>query len=151
MRTTPFAIRPARSDEAQALVDIWLRSVRATHSFVTEAEIATYLPLVRTMFDQRETWVLCEASDQAIGFMAMNESEVDALFLSPEYLRRGGGRMLIDHARRLKGPLTVDVSEENPDALHFYLACGFEIIGRSELDGLGHPHPLLHLRDRAEL
>lgn len=150
MTSTPLAIRPARSNESETLVDIWLRSVRATHSFVTEPEIATYLPLVRTMFNERETWVLCEASDQPIGFMTLKDNEVDALFLSPDFLRRGGGRMLIDHARRLKGPLTVDVSEENPEALHFYLACGFEIIGRSEVDGLGHPHPLLHLRDRAE-
>ena len=47
----------------------------------------------------------------------------------------------------LKGPLVVDVNEQNPQALQFYLAEGFQVVGRSELDGGGRPFPLLHLRE----
>ena len=49
----------------------------------------------------------------------------------------------------LKGPLRVDVNEQNPEALGFYLANGFEVTGRSPLDGQGRPFPLLHLAERA--
>jgi len=42
---------------------------------------------------------------------------------------------------------TVDVSEQNPEALAFHLANGFIIVGRSALDGGGRPFPLLHLRE----
>lgn len=55
--------------------------------------------------------------------------------------------MLIDHTRGLKGPLLVDVNEQNPDAVRFYEAVGFEVFGRSETDGGGRPFPLLHMRD----
>jgi len=41
----------------------------------------------------------------------------------------------------------VDVNEQNPDAIKFYLAAGFTIVGRSPLDSGGRPFPLLHLRE----
>ena len=40
----------------------------------------------------------------------------------------------------------LDVNEQNPQALGFYLHEGFEVVGRSQTDGLGQPYPLLHLR-----
>jgi len=42
--------------------------------------------------------------------------------------------------------LTLDVNEQNTQALGFYLHQGFEIVGRSPKDGLGQPYPLLHMR-----
>ena len=38
------------------------------------------------------------------------------------------------------------MNEQNPRALGFYRRMGFEVVGRSELDELGNPYPLLHLR-----
>ena len=55
--------------------------------------------------------------------------------------------MLLGHARRLKGALTVDVNEQNPEAVRFYEACGFAVVGRSEVDSDGRPFPLLHMRE----
>jgi putative acetyltransferase len=40
----------------------------------------------------------------------------------------------------------LDVNEQNPQALGFYFKQGFEVIGRSEVDGMGQPYPLLHMR-----
>ena len=40
----------------------------------------------------------------------------------------------------------VDVNEQNEQAVGFYLKMGAEVIGSSELDGLGKPFPLLHTR-----
>jgi putative acetyltransferase len=55
--------------------------------------------------------------------------------------------MLLCHARHLKGALTVDVNEQNPEAVRFYEACGFAVVGRSEVDGSGRPFPLLHMQE----
>jgi putative acetyltransferase len=38
------------------------------------------------------------------------------------------------------------VNEQNPAACRFYQACGFVVIGRSEVDDAGRPYPLLHMR-----
>jgi putative acetyltransferase len=40
----------------------------------------------------------------------------------------------------------VDVNEQNPDAITFYLKYGFKIISRSETDSEGNPYPILHLK-----
>jgi putative acetyltransferase len=71
---------------------------------------------------------------------------LESLLLAPEFHRRGGGRRLLTHAQALHGELTVDVNEQNDAACRFYLACGFVVEGRSELDDDGRPFPLLHLR-----
>jgi putative acetyltransferase len=39
----------------------------------------------------------------------------------------------------------VDVNEQNEQALGFYRHLGFEVVGRSPLDGQGKPYPLLHM------
>ena len=143
-----MTIREACPDDRDVLLEIWLRSVRATHTFLTEDDIQSLLPMVRDgALVGLELWVLCSEGGQPVGFMGLSGDRVEALFLAPEYRRRGGGRMLLDHARRLKGPLTVDVNEQNPEALRFYEACGFEVAGRSATDSDGRPFPLLHLRE----
>jgi len=79
--------------------------------------------------------------------MGLGGASLEALFIEPNFIRRGGGRRLVEHARRLNGPLVVSVNEQNPKALEFYIACGFEVIARSPVDDGGRPFPLLHMRD----
>ena len=124
--------------------------MRATHGFLTEADIDELLPLVRDVaLAQLELWVACDENDRAVGFMGLDGASLEALFIAPACMRCGIGRLLLERARELKGSLLVDVNEQNPDALAFYLANGFEIVGRSPLDGGGRPFPLLHLRETA--
>jgi putative acetyltransferase len=141
-------IRRAIPADRDTLLDIWLRSVRATHTFLSEEDIQFFFPLVRDCLasGELEMWVLCSDSDETMGFMGMSGSKIEALFLAPEFHRCGGGRLLVRHAQALKGELTVDVNEQNPMACRFYEACGFVVEGRSELDSTGRPFPLLHMR-----
>jgi putative acetyltransferase len=150
MERSELTIREAVTLDRDVLVDIWLRSVRATHDFLTEEHIQSMLPEVRDVaLPALELWVLCGETGKVVGFLGLSGASIDALFLCPRYLRRGGGRMLVEHARRLRGALAVDVNEQNPSALKFYEACGFEVIGRSAVDEAGRPFPLLHLQDRS--
>jgi putative acetyltransferase len=144
-------IREARPSEHDTLVDIWLRSVRATHAFLTEDDIDSLLPLVQGgALADLELWVLESDDGTPAGFMGLDGTTVEALFLAPELLGQGGGKLLIDHARRLKGgPLRVDVNEQNPNAVRFYERCGFTVTGRSDVDTAGRPFPLLHMREGA--
>ena len=143
-----MTIRKAVADDHDTLVDIWLRSVKATHIFLTEQDIHALLPEVRNgALIKLEWWVLC-SDERAIGFLGLSGSKVEALFISPESLRLGGGRMLLNHARRLKGVLTADVNEQNAEAVRFYEACGFTVTGRSPVDSSGRPFPLVHMHDK---
>jgi putative acetyltransferase len=140
-------IRRAMPTDGAVLFDVWLRSVRATHTFVSEADMESFIPLVRDyLTSEAELWVLCSDSGVIMGFMGMSGSKIDSLFLAPEHQRKGGGRRLVRHARELRGELTVDVNEQNAAACRFYVACGLVVEGRSELDDTGRPYPLLHMR-----
>lgn len=59
--------------------------------------------------------------------------------------RLGGCVVLLAHVVDEQGVVRVDVNEQNPDALGFYLSRGFHHVGRSDLDGDGRPYPILHL------
>jgi len=143
-----FSIRRAASDDRERLVDIWWQSARATHRFLSTPELEALLPEVRNLrLETLPTWVLCAPDSEAIGFLVMDGRAVDALFILPQWLRRGGGRRLLRHARLIAGPLTVEVNEQNVDAVEFYLAQGFEIVRRTPTDRAGRPYPLLCLEE----
>jgi putative acetyltransferase len=142
-----FQIRPARPQDSEVLIDVWLRSVRATHSFVSDADLQSFMPLVRAYLAAAGgLWIVGGSDGTAVGFMGLAGTEVESLFLAPEVQRQGLGRRLIDHARRDSQELTVSVNEQNTGAVGFYEACGFITVGRSELDDNGRPYPLLKMR-----
>ena len=87
-----MTIREALPADRGALLDIWLRSVRATHTFLTEDDIQSLLPLVRdAALPALELWVLCAESGAAVGFLGLDGAEVEALFIAPKWCRRGAG------------------------------------------------------------
>ncbi|MEB0141341.1 GNAT family N-acetyltransferase, partial [Undibacterium sp. CCC2.1] len=67
-------------------------------------------------------------------------------FIDPEYRGQGIGKLLLNHAIDHFHADRLDVNEQNHQARGFYLKLGFEVIGREELDGMGQPYPLLHMR-----
>jgi len=141
-------IRRTIPADLDVLLDVWLRSVRATHTFVSEADIQSMLPQVRDYLASggSEIWVACDDTGVVMGFMGMSGGKIESLFLAPEFHGRGVGRRLVRHAQVLHGELTVDVNEQNTAARRFYEACGFVVEGRSEVDEQGRPYPLLHMR-----
>jgi putative acetyltransferase len=141
-------IRRSLPVERNILLDVWLRSVRATHSFVPEEDVELMIPQVQSYLasSEPEFWVVCDDSGTIRGFMGMAGNKMESLFLAPDSLRRGWGRRLVQHAQELYGELMVDVNEQNQAARAFYEACGFVVEGRSDLDDEGRPYPLLHLR-----
>jgi len=153
MAATDLRIRKLRPADRKALLSIWERSVRATHHFLTDADITELRPHVAAALesDAVDWWVLVVPSDAPVGFLGFVDPTVEALFIDPDHFRRGAGRQLLAHAEALAtGPLAVDVNEQNPGAVRFYETLGFRVIGRSPVDSEGRPFPLLHLRRQGE-
>jgi len=135
--------------EQPALLELWERSVRATHAFLDEADIAFYRPLVNEYLlgASARIWVLADAANAPIGFLGLGDHSIDALFLDPSHRGHGFGRRLVAHAQDGQGgALTVEVNEQNSAARGFYEALGFVVVGRSPLDDTGRPFPLLRMR-----
>ncbi len=129
------------------LVEVWEASVRATHHFLSESDIAFFKPLVRDSLLQLEKLVCLRGEKgQVTAFAGISEHKLEALFIDPTVRGTGIGRRLVEHAVNTLGVTTVEVNEQNEQAVGFYLHMGFVVETRSETDGLGKPFPLLHMR-----
>jgi putative acetyltransferase len=141
-------VRPARVEDRQRMLEVWEHSVRVTHHFLAESDIAALRPLVAEELasDAVDWWVLLSAAEALIGFLGYTEDTIEALFIDPDHRGHGGGKFLVAHAQSLSGgALAVEVNEQNEAALRFYTALGFSVVGRSPTDAGGRPFPILHM------
>ena len=142
-------IFPVQTEDLPRVVEVWEAFVRATHHFLSEADIELFKPLVREEVHQGvELACVRDSGGQVVGFSGVAEGKIEMLFIDPAWRGRGIGRLLLGHAVNVLGATVVDVNEQNDQAVGFYLRMGFEVVGRSPLDGLGKPYPLLHMRMR---
>lgn len=131
------------------VVEVWEASVRATHTFLTEADIQHLKPLVGDGLMQLPVLLGVRDGDgQVTGFIGLDGAKVEALFIHPAWRGQGIGRQLMTYAIETLGATDVDVNEQNDQAVGFYRRMGFDVIARSEVDDMGLPFPLLHMRRR---
>jgi putative acetyltransferase len=140
-------ISEIRPDEYERATQLWEASVRATHDFVTEADLDVFRPLVRASFGEIPQLAGLRTDDGLlIGFIGAAEGNVEMLFLDPAYRGQGGGSLLLEHAFANFAATKVDVNEQNPQAIGFYERHGFRTVSRSETDTSGKPYPILHMK-----
>lgn len=150
MREHSVIHTPNNSDYPE-LARIWEASVRATHDFLPESYIVLLRELVLTRYLDSVMLVCTKDSTQRItGFAGVAAGKVEMLFIDPLHRGQGLGRQLLRYAIDCMNADELDVNEQNPQALGFYLKQGFEVIGCTEHDGLGQPYPLLHMRLRQQ-
>lgn len=142
-----YGIVAYQEKDHDQLVDIWYKAVVHTHTFLTEKGIQFYHSVVKNgALKEVEIWVECNENAEPTGFIGLNGTMIEMLFVDPKYHGKGIGSRLIHHAIKIKGRnLQVDVNEQNHGAYAFYKRLGFVKVGRSELDNSGQPFPLLHL------
>ncbi|WP_017902815.1 GNAT family N-acetyltransferase [Pseudomonas asplenii] len=141
------AIYPPRANDYQELTDVWEASVRATHDFLPDSYIELLKNLVLTRYLDAVMLICTRDSRQRIsGFAGVAAGKVEMLFIAPQHRGQGLGKLLLWYAIDHLNADQLDVNEQNPQAIGFYLKQGFEVVGRSEHDGMGQPYPLLHLR-----
>jgi putative acetyltransferase len=129
------------------ITDVWEASVRATHDFLREEDIAKMKPLVRNEYLYLVTlFGIRDADGRISGFIGVAGNKVEMLFIHPNARGKGIGKRLMRYAVDHLGTDEVDVNEQNGQAVGFYLHAGFKVTGRSERDGQGQPFPLLHLK-----
>lgn len=139
-------IRMSQPSEAPEIIQIWRNSVDATHDFLTAHDRQEIEQEVVGFFSQTPVWVATNEEDQPIGFMFLHEGHLEALFVDASARGLGVGKRLISHALALHPDLSVDVNEQNQQAVGFYQHMGFVVSGRSDRDGQGRAYPLLHLK-----
>lgn len=132
------------------LLHLWEESVRSTHLFLSEKDIAALRPLVLQGLSGISQLLIYVNDDgnAPLGFIGIQDHKIEMLFISPEAMGQGIGKKLVTHAIDALKVSSVDVNEQNPQALGFYEHMGFYVAERSALDEQGKPFPILHMKLR---
>ena len=131
----------------EELVTIWEASVRATHTFLSDAEILhikEYVPMA--LQGIAHLVVVTDEAEVPIGFMGVQDGVIEMLFMHPDQRGKGWGRQCIELAVSKYGATKVNVNEQNPAARGFYERMGFRVYKRTGTDEQGGPYPLLYMR-----
>ena len=139
------AILPATPADHPELVALWEASVRATHHFLHEEDIARYRPQVCAGLQALDIHLTRDEDGTVTAFAALGGTKLEMLFVRPDRRGRGLGGQIVRHCVAARGVRHVDVNEQNTQAVGFYQRMGFVRVGRDERDSAGRPYPILHM------
>jgi ribosomal protein S18 acetylase RimI-like enzyme len=151
-----IGIRDARPDEAHALELLQRRASDVWED--TREELAAHPDAIAAPHQaiaEGRVRVAVDASGRLLGFSVVlpledGRCELDDLFVEPDSMRRGVGRVLVDDVAAraaAAGGRYVDVIA-NPNALGFYERVGFEVTGRASTRFADAPRMTLDLSRR---
>lgn len=121
-------IRRATASDAATLAEVYLASFKATYEFPlahTDDEVRSWVRDI--LLPTTETWV-AEDGGRTIGFIALGETSVEHLYLTPERTGEGiGSRLLALAQRQRPAGLSLWTFQTNTGARHFYERHGFRV------------------------
>lgn len=129
----------------QQLTEVWERSVRATHAFLSEDDIVRLRGMVPRAFAEVPHLLVARRAGCVIGFAGTDGAFLEMLFVDAEARGMGAGRLLFERVTELYGVTELSVNEQNPQAVDFYEHMGFSAYRRTETDTQGDPFPLLYM------
>lgn len=124
-------LRPGRSTDAGKIGAILQEFALGTHWMPVLHNAAEAVAFCGHMLEQG--WVrVAEQEARVLGFLALRDHEVLALYLRPEAQGRGIGKLLLDQAKAQRAELRLWTFAANTGAQRFYLREGFVEAGRGD-------------------
>lgn len=128
-------IRPFEKEDLPVLMDLRLSANMDAHAFIPAAYWAEHAGQVRTQLPRAEVYVCQQDAAAPIdGFIGINGTHIEGLFVKKACRSKGVGRQLPTHAKQLKPRLTLCVYRQPPKALSFYEREGVAILSE-DTDG----------------
>jgi len=140
-------IKNVTDQDMTDILQVWESSVKATHLFLTEANIVSLRSFVKegVKFISNLA-VIRDEEDTIQAFIGVHDNKIEMLFVKDTCRGRGLGKHLVNWAINTLNIKFVDVNEQNEQGLGFYKYMGFEVFDRFELDEQGNPFPILHMK-----
>ena len=143
-----ISIIPYEPSMLDSMLKIWEDSVRASHFFLKDNDIAEIKEEVKTAFSSLTNILVAKIGGEFSGFIGVSEKTIEMLFVSPKFFGIGLGKRLILEAINAffaeQDKILVDCNEENKKGLHFYQKLGFNRYGRSDKDTSGRDFPIIN-------
>ena len=136
-----------RTPLLDTLVSVWEDSVRATHHFLSDAEILKIKTYVPQALSAVENLVIAEdPTGNPAAFMGIQNHRLEMLFLASSARGQGLGKQLMQYGDDHYGITELTVNEQNHQAVGFYEHLGFTTYKRTDHDEEGNPYPLLYMK-----
>ena len=130
----------------QELLQVWEKSVRATHLFLSDEEVKAIKDYVPQALSGIAHLLIAEnEAGMPVAFMGVEDGVLEILFITPEERGKSLGKQLIRYGIENYGVERLAVNEQNPQAKGFYEHMGFQVYKRTETDEQGNPYPLLYM------
>ena len=122
-------IRPLRTTEIDEIALIWYRAGLDEYDYLPRFQALGELEALNifrnVILPENQLWV--EENNAATrGFLALNNSYIDRLYVDPSHQRTGVGSRLLDHAKTIfPDGLQLHTHQQNVRARNFYEKHGF--------------------------
>ena len=114
MKTYEINKNERTPDVIDSLTCVWEESVRASHTFLTESDIANLKPFVREALAGIESLVVAHNGSTYTAFIGIQGNKIEMLFVSPAHFGEGIGKHLTNMAIQKYKTTHVDVNEQPP-------------------------------------
>ncbi len=138
-------IEKANFNDYRQIMEVWESSVKATHDFLKQEDFEFYKKIIPTNYLPNLDVYVLRSGEKIVGFVGISKKNIEMLFISGEQRGKGYGKILLEYAIDNFNANTVEVNEQNTQAVGFYRKFGFKIISRSEKDSENKDYPILKL------
>lgn len=116
-------------EELEAVIQLWHETCRDTYDFIQleqEYDLASRRDFFGANIATRCAIWVARSEGELVGFLALEKSYIDRLYIHPRAQRRGAGEALIEKARQLSpAGLELHTHQKNEKARCFYEKQGF--------------------------
>ncbi|WP_217523141.1 MULTISPECIES: N-acetyltransferase [Vibrio] len=131
-------IRKYNDNDLDSILEIWLTASMKAHDFVSAEFWKSQVDNMRNIYLPASEICVYEMDSKVVGFYALYESNLAAIFVEPDLQGKGIGKQLLTHARSQRVMLTLSVYKENHASYQFYLSQGFNVISEQVDEHTGH-------------
>lgn len=125
--------------EIKRCADIWLEASLAGHSFVASEFWHSNLAAMRERYLPTATIYAAKDGASVLGFAAVREESLEALFVSPGWWGKGVGGSILKHVQTKYSELRLSVYVKNFRAIGFYRKYGFCVLHEQTCPHTGEP------------
>ncbi len=153
-------IRGLQDQDLNRVAEIWLSANLQAHDFIPVGYWKENFPAVKERLPQAEVYVyereseeaafndLFPGSNEILGFIGLNGDYIEGIFVCEEARSMGVGRKLLEHAKKRKVKLSLNVYQKNIRAVRFYQREGFQIEREKTDENTGEKEYLMTWENR---
>lgn len=132
-------VRECKDEDMKAVLSVWLTASIQAHDFISPDFWTGQVAAMRDGYLPSAKVYVYEKEGHVVGFYALRQSTLAALFVAPNYQGQGIGRELLNHAKAEQASLNLAVFKANEGAISFYMSQGFKVASEQTNPATGQP------------